>query len=116
MMLDEGGRMGGKDTWLIDRGGYHGGAAALCYAAPVMTQGHSQDGGPKRGRLAALLTSPAMFLRDVDPLRGMAYFSPMNEESYRASSFLDNRIVRAGERDIVADLDDLEELFAHLHR
>jgi len=79
-----------------------------------MTEGRSQNGGTKRGRLAALLTSPAMFLRDVDPVRGVAFFSPMTEESYRASSFLDNRIVRAGERDVVADLDDLLEWMATL--
>jgi len=61
-------------------------------------------------RQAALLTSPAMFLRDVDPLRGTAVFTPMTEESYRASAFLDNRIVRAGDRDMAVDLDDLVEL------
>jgi len=65
-------------------------------------------------RQATLLLSPAMFLRDVDPLRGTAVFTPMSEESYRASSFLDNRIVRAGERDVMADLDDLVDLASSL--
>ena len=60
----------------------------------------------------AMLDSPALFLRDVDPVRGRAIFTPMNEASYRASPFLDNRIVRAAERDLVADLDDLIELAA----
>jgi hypothetical protein len=55
-----------------------------------------------------------MFLRDVDPLRGTAVFTPMTEQSYRASSFLDNRIVRAGEKDVVADLDDLIDLASRL--
>ncbi len=58
----------------------------------------------------AMLTSPALFLRDVEPLRGVAVFTPMTEESYRASSFLDNRIVRAGDKDVIADLDDLMDL------
>jgi hypothetical protein len=74
-----------------------------------MTREPSQNATDKRGRLAALLTSPAMFLRDLDPVRGIAIFSPMNEACYRQSSFLDNRIVRATERDVVADLDDLLE-------
>jgi hypothetical protein len=65
---------------------------------------------PSADTQKAMLDSPALFLRDVDPVRGRAIFTPMNEESYRDSAFLDNRIVRAAERDLVVDLDDLIEL------
>lgn len=58
----------------------------------------------------SMLTSPALFLRDVDPLRGTAIFTPMSEDSYRASAFLDNRVVRSGARDLIVDLDDLIDL------
>lgn len=57
-----------------------------------------------------MLESPGLFLRDVDPVGGRAVFTPMDEASYRASAFLDNRIVRAGDRDLVSDLDDLIDL------
>lgn len=60
----------------------------------------------------AILTSPEIFLRDLDPVRGRAVFTPMSEASYRASAFLDNRIVRVGDQDRVVDLDDLIELVA----
>lgn len=79
-----------------------------------MTPERPQNTDSKRGRLAALLTSPAMFLRDIDPVRGLAVFSPMSEESYRASSFLDNRIIRAAEKDVIAKLDDLLDWVAEL--
>ena len=72
-------------------------------------QSPSQDPA-RKDRLLTMLTSPSMFLRDLDPLRGIATFSPMSEESYRASAFLDNRIVRAGDRDAAMDLDHLLEL------
>ena len=61
---------------------------------------------PSADTQKAMLDSPALFLRDVDPVRGRAIFTPMNEESYRDSAFLDNRIVRAAERDLVVDLED----------
>ncbi|UCC13658.1 MAG: hypothetical protein JSW21_09800 [Gammaproteobacteria bacterium] len=64
----------------------------------------------RQERLLTMLTSPALFLRDLDPLRGIATFTPMSEESYRDSAFLDNRIQRAGPRDIAIDLDDLLDL------
>ncbi len=79
-----------------------------------MTPPSSPEESDARRRQAALLTSPDLFLRDVDPLQGTAVFTPMTEDTYRASSFLDNRIVRAGERDIVADLDDLIDLASYL--
>lgn len=63
--------------------------------------------GPSPGDLAA---DPGWFLRDVDPIRKQAVFSPMSEASYQASIFLDNRIKRAGPRDIVVDLDTLLRL------
>lgn len=77
-----------------------------------MTLPSAPDEPDLQHRHAALLTSPSLFLRDVDPLRGTAVFTPMTEASYRASTFLDNRIVRAGDKDIVTDLDDLLELAA----
>jgi hypothetical protein len=61
----------------------------------------------RRKRLREMLSSPAMFLRDVDPLRGIATFSPMSEASYRESIFLDNRIARAGDHDTAMDLEEL---------
>jgi hypothetical protein len=82
----------------------------------MKAQNPSQDPA-RQERLLAMLTSPAMFLRDLDPLRGIATFTPMSEESYRNSAFLDNRIQRAGERDIAIDLDDLLDLVqARPHR
>ena len=75
----------------------------------MKAQNPSQDPA-RQERLLAMLTSPAMFLRDLDPLRGIATFTPMSEESYRNSAFLDNRIQRAGARDIAIDLDDLLDL------
>jgi hypothetical protein len=54
---------------------------------------------PLRAKLRAIAHSPELFLRDLAPLEDSAVLSPMSEASYRASSFLDNRLVRAGDRD-----------------
>jgi hypothetical protein len=54
---------------------------------------------PLRSKLRAIAHSPELFLRDLAPLEDSAVLSPMSEASYRASSFLDNRLVRAGDRD-----------------
>lgn len=72
------------------------------------TGGPVGPGGPLRD----LAGSPAWFLRDLDPIQGTAVLSPMDEASYRASSFLDNRIRRAGPRDLAVDLDALLDLAA----
>ena len=68
------------------------------------------DSGDPGDPLRDLTRSPAWFLRDLDPVRGTAVLSPMDETSYRASSFLDNRIRRAGPRDLAVDLDALLNL------
>jgi hypothetical protein len=52
-------------------------------------------------QLETLASSPELFLRDIDPGRNAAILTPMSEDSYRRSSFLDNRIVREGDKDIV---------------
>lgn len=62
--------------------------------------------------LRMLAESPELFLRDIDPGRGAAILSPMSEDSYRDSTFLDNRSVRAGERDIVVPVDALIAILA----
>ena len=66
----------------------------------------SDPGSPLRD----IAGSPAWFLRDVDPITDKAVLSPMDESSYRASIFLDNRIKRAGSRDLAVDLEALLEL------
>lgn len=69
-----------------------------------------ENGGKSRKiarQLEALAYSPELFLRDVDPARKAAILSPMSEDSYKRSSFLDDRIVRDGEKDIVVPVDAL---------
>jgi len=80
---------------------------------PFMNGSHPDTTPPGRipgDLLSDLAADPAWFLRDVDPIRGQAIFSPMDEASYRASIFLDNRIKRAGPRDLAVDLDGLLRL------
>ena len=72
-----------------------------------MSLGTQGPPGERRVKLANMIGSPALFLRDVDPIRDKAVLSPMSEASYRASSFLDNRLVRAGGRDMVVGTDAL---------
>lgn len=62
--------------------------------------------------LRDIATSPAWFLRDIDPIADKAVLSPMDESSYRDSIFLDNRIIRAAARDLSVDLDALLKLAA----
>jgi len=63
-----------------------------------------------RSRLQTIANSPELFLRDIDPVRDIAVLSPMSEATYRASSFLDSRIERDGERDLGMPLATLERL------
>ena len=63
-----------------------------------------------RRQLEGLAYCPELFLRDIDPKRNAAILSPMSADSYRRSSFLDNRLVRVGERDIVVPSDALIRL------
>lgn len=63
-----------------------------------------------RSRLQTIAYSPELFLRDIDPVRDIAVLSPMSEATYRASSFLDNRIERDGDRDLGMPLGTLERL------
>ncbi|MGB5622155.1 MAG: hypothetical protein WBN65_06645, partial [Gammaproteobacteria bacterium] len=70
---------------------------------------HENDAGSPLRNIA---TSPAWFLRDLDPIADKAVLSPMDEASYRASVFLDHRIRRAAGRDLAVDLDALLELAA----
>lgn len=62
----------------------------------------------------ALLESPRWFLRDLDPEADVGVFSPMSEDSYRRSAFLDNRIVRDGGRDRALPLAVMVELVDRL--
>ncbi|MGI9264015.1 MAG: hypothetical protein ACR2QU_03735 [Gammaproteobacteria bacterium] len=72
-----------------------------------MTGEHRGNTEKVRKQLQALACSPELFLRDIDPGRNAAILSPMSEDSYRRSSFLDSRLVRDGERDIVVPVDAL---------
>ena len=63
-----------------------------------------------RSRLEHIIDTPELFLRDVDPVGHRAVLTPMTEDSYRASSFLDTRIQRAGNRDLAIPLDTLRKL------
>jgi len=63
-----------------------------------------------RSRLERLVDTPELFLRDIDPVRRSAVLATMAEDSYRASSFLDNRIQRAGDRELAIPLDTLRKL------
>lgn len=65
-----------------------------------------------RSQLERLTDTPELFLRDIDPVRRRAVFAPMTEDSYRASSFLDTRLQRAGERELAIPLDTLLSLVA----
>lgn len=67
---------------------------------------------PLRARLRSIAHSPALFLRDIAPLDDAVVLSPMSEESYRASSFLDTRLVRAGDRDLGLPIATLQRLLA----
>jgi hypothetical protein len=70
--------------------------------------GENTGNSKKVGRqLESLAYSPELFLRDIDPGRNAAILSSMSEDSYKRSSFLDNRVVRKGERDIVVPVDAL---------
>jgi len=60
--------------------------------------------------LSDLADDPAWYLRDVEPTRGQAIFSPLDEARYQDSIVLDNGIKRAGPRDLVVDLDGLLRL------
>lgn len=63
-----------------------------------------------RSRLERLVDTPELFLRDVDPVRRSAALATMTEDSYRASSFLDTRVQRAGDRELAIPLDTLLRL------
>lgn len=65
-----------------------------------------------RRKLLTIAHSPELFLRDIDPIRDTAVLSPMSEDSYRASLFLDNRIVRADDRDVGMPIASLAKLLA----
>lgn len=65
-----------------------------------------------RTQLERLVDTPALFLRDIDPVSRRAVLAPMSEDSYRASSFLDTRIQRAGDRELAIPLDALLRLVA----
>jgi len=75
-----------------------------------LMSGSNPDTSDPGGPLREIASSPAWFLRDVDPIADKAVLSPMDESSYRASIFLDNRIKRAGSRDLAVDLEALLEL------
>ena len=64
----------------------------------------------KRVHFAELARHPGLFLRDIDPTRDAVVLSPMSEDSYRASVFLDNRLVRDGERDVGVAVDALRRM------
>jgi hypothetical protein len=63
-----------------------------------------------RAQLERLMDTPSLFLRDIDPVRGTAVLTPMSEDSYRASSFLDTRIRRGSDRELAIPLDTLLHL------
>jgi hypothetical protein len=74
--------------------------------------GPNPDPGGPGGPLRDFAVNPAWYLRDLDPVEGTAVLSPMDEDSYRASIFLDNRLQRAGTRDLQVDLEALMGLAA----
>jgi hypothetical protein len=65
-----------------------------------------------QAQLERLFETPALFLRDVDPVRGAAVLAPMTADSYRASSFLDTRIHRAADRELALPLATLLQMRA----
>jgi hypothetical protein len=65
---------------------------------------------PLSAKLGTIAHSPELFLRDLAPLEDAAVLSPMSEASYRASSFLDNRLVRDGDRDLGLRIPALQKL------
>jgi hypothetical protein len=78
-----------------------------------MTEQRRIDAEEVRRRLTGLASGPALFLRDLDPVRDLAMFSSMTEESYRSSSFLNKPTEYVGQCEFAISLDVLLQLWAN---
>lgn len=68
------------------------------------------DARRTRRLLGDIMTSPVLFLRELDPDRDLAFLVEMSEADYRASIFMDNRLVHRGGAVVAVGLESLTRL------